>query len=107
MKVMVSKTMCRELNKYAQTQPIFNQYEFQFDELSRRLYEWNVNMDSYKYENDYQVDKGLFKFIRVVYPDDYYAMPRYLTTNDLERCFQHSDGTYQSFMNEVMREVEI
>ena len=31
MKVMVSKVMCRELNKYAQTQPVFNQYEFQFD----------------------------------------------------------------------------
>lgn len=39
MKVMVSKVMCREINKYAQTQPVFNQYEFQFDELSRRLYE--------------------------------------------------------------------
>ena len=107
MKVMVSKVMCRELNKYAQTQPVFNRYEFQFDELPPRLYEWHVRMDSYKYENDWQEDKGLFKFIRVIYPDDYYAMNKHLTTNDLERCFKHSDGTYNSFMNQVMKEVEI
>lgn len=107
MYVMVSKKMASELRKYFKDKPPFNKYGFQFDELSERLYALNVDMYPENHENDWQADRGLFKFIRVVYPDDYYAMPRYLTTNDLSRCFRSSDGTFKGFMEQVANEIEI
>lgn len=106
MKVMVSKVMERELNKFFKDKPPFNKYSFEYGECSLEEYKFHIGspMDN---EVDWLYEKSKFKFIEVIYPEEYYAMSTYLTTNVLLRCFRHSNKTLEGFMKQVEMEVEI
>lgn len=67
-----------------------------------------VGGNIYDNERDYDDRTGTFKTIKVEYPSDYYACPRYLTTRDLRIIMTGAtEKTYDGFMNEVYREIEI
>ena len=100
MRVKVTKKMASVLAKE------FKDYTIEYTEKSTRDYEWSVDIDSFNHENDYDFLKDRFKVIKVIYPADYYACNKYLTTNDLLKCFKKSDKTYNGFIAEVKNEIE-
>lgn len=101
MKVKVSNPMLKALKQ------AIPQYKFYLLELSPHNYSMLIDYDTWNHEIDFNIAKNVFKAIQVVYPSEYYAMNRYLTTKDLSRCFKESDKTWNGFINQVLREIEI
>lgn len=104
MKVKVTKVMTDEINKYFQKNGIG--YTAYFVEYSPTEYNIYVG-SSMCHENDYDWTKNKMKAIKIAYPDNYYAMPRYLTTDDLYKMFWKCNKTIDGFMKELHSEVEI
>lgn len=100
MVVKVTKKMASVLAKE------FKDYEIEYQEMTEQVYSYCVDIDSFKHENDYDFITNKFKVIKIIYPADYYALPSYLTTNDLLKCFEKSDKTYNSFIEKVKDEIE-
>lgn len=61
----------------------------------------------FRHDDDYNVASGMMQVIKIVYPDNYYAVPRYLTTMELRNVYRNSNGTYEGFMEELAELVEI
>ena len=100
MVVKVTKKMASVLAKE------FKDYEIEYQEMTEQAYRYCVDFDSFNHENDYNFLTNKFKVITVEYPADYYACNKYLTTNDLLKCFKKSDKTYNGFIAEVKDEIE-
>jgi len=105
MKAQVSKVLVKELNKQFKERG-WN-YGFNYCETGLDSYRTYINMFYADSENDWIESRGMMKYIAVIYPAEYYALPKYLTTNDLVDCFRRSDRTLNGFVNAVRREVEI
>ena len=54
---------------------------------------------------DYDWDKRMYKAIRVDYPDDYYACPRYLTTIELCKEFKRKGVANWNELKEMVRDM--
>lgn len=104
--VQVSKVMVKELNKQFKDRN-WSFCKFDYREADLLTYRTHVNCFVMDSENDWIASKGKMKYIAVVYPDEYYSLPRYLTTNDILKCFRDSDRTFDGFVNEIKLEVEI
>ena len=102
MKVKVTKTMLKELRKYIDTK-----YQLTFEKMKADNYRVYVDYDLLENEEDYDITDGTFKVIKVNYPEEYYAMPRYLTSRDLRSAYKQSDKTYDGFMKAVESVIEI
>lgn len=104
MVVKVSKVMVKFMNEN-----VLNGTGMVADycEMSQQNYELYVHYDLFSHENDFNAKNGKMKAIKILYPDEYYAMPKYLTTNDLVRVFRGSDKTVESFVKCLLNEVEI
>lgn len=70
-------------------------------ELNPEQFKWCVDYNEFDHESDFDWETRTFKVIRVTYPDEYYACPKYLTTKDLQFCLKQSNKTLDSFLNEV------
>lgn len=103
MKVKVTKTMARELNKHAKNKP----YRFEYRTATTDFYRHAVNYDIYTaYDyGDYDYENG-FKYIAVIYDGELYAVNQYITTFDLVRLFDKSD-TVTTFCERVVNAYEI
>jgi hypothetical protein len=91
MKIKVSKVFADFINKTAKE--LGFKAEAKVVTMSERGYCLNVGLDAAQdAENygDYDWRKDEYKAIRVCYPYEYYAMPRYLTTAALVREFRRS-----------------
>ena len=53
------------------------------------------------------MDVKKFNVISVIYPPDYYAPQKYLTTKDLTNIYRKSDGSIDGFMRVLINEIEI
>ena len=104
MQVKVSKTMVKFLNNNLLKS---KGYKAVFNEMTTDQYSLSVSYDIMENENDYNYNTGKMKSIKILYPDDYYAVPRYLTTNDLVKIFKNSDKTVSGFLNQLWNEIEI
>lgn len=100
MKVKVSKTMVKELNKYAKN------LEFAYRECNIDTYRTCVNYDVFGNNADYNTKTGLMKFIQVNYPSEYYALPQYLTTRELLKMLDSGD-TVESYCNRVVSNMQV
>ncbi len=102
MRVQATKTMAKAINDYTGKKTFSARYV-------------EMNTDNYKFyvgsffDNimDYNSAKGVMVAIEITYPAEYYAMPRFLTTKDLDRAFRESDRTFEGFMDRVKEECEI
>ena len=74
--------------------------------MPQKMYAWHVG-SAWENETDWNATTGKMRVIKVLYPDEWYAMPRYLTTKDLQRLAYESDRTYDGFMNTVLKDIEI
>ena len=104
MKVKVTKVMTSEINKYFKKNGIG--YTAYFVEYTPNEYSIYVG-STMCHEDDYDWTKNVMKAIKIAYPDSYYAMPRYLTSNDLYKLFRKCNKTLEGFMKELYSEVEI
>lgn len=84
-----------------------NQYVFRLEKFTPHQFKMFVDIDDYKHENDYNPASGKLQAIKVIYPGEFYALPRYLTTNDLIKAFRSSDKTIKGFLQAVKDEIEI
>lgn len=103
MKVKVTKTMAKELKKNFEGK----EYQITFQKIPTDIYRINVSYDLIENEEDYNMEDNTFNIIKVNYPAEYYAMPRYLTSRDLRRAYRESDKTYDGFMRTVESLIEI
>lgn len=70
--------------------------------------EFSIKVGSaFQHDDDYNVSTGMMQVIMIIYPENYYAVPRYLTTKELRSAYHHSNGTYDGFMDEIAELVEI
>lgn len=85
MKVVANKTNAR-LIRSALYHAKIKGYKVTYTEVDPTYYSRYVDIDDWKHEEDV-VDSRLgyanYRVIRVDYPADYYALPRYITTADL------------------------
>lgn len=110
MKIKTTKTLAAALNKEAQKQHV----RMWFDCIALPTYDYS-KIVSYRFEDmerDYDMRTGKCKAIKIVYPDDY-ALPEYVTTNDLLRiadCIArtiYDPLTVENFAKHVFEEYEI
>ena len=111
MKIKTTKTLTAALNKEAQKQ----QTDMWFDCITLSSYDYS-KIVSYRFEDmerDYDMRTGKCKAIKVIYPGEYYAMPNYITTNDLLKIAGKIAGTVydpltvENFAKHVFEEYEI
>ena len=84
MKIKVSKVFADFINRTAKE--LGFSAEASVQRMSERGYVLNVGMEAQLDADDYgdyDWAEDEYKVIRVVYPDDYYACPQYLTTKSL------------------------
>lgn len=82
-------------------------YKFAYATMDTGAYAWNVGdiWSAYDY-GDYNGKTGKMRAVRVDYPYDYYAAPRYLTTRELNAAYVAGD-TFDKYMSRVIDLVEI
>jgi len=101
MKVKATKTMTAALNKH------FPEWSFTFLRLSQEAYTTSVSYSLMENFQDWDYTRNCMNVIRLDYPATDYALPRFITTNDLINICRHSDGTLESFMNAAYQELAI
>ena len=105
MYIKVSKAMTKELKKNIKA-AAYCVDSVVYREMSPQEYEAYVDY-SFNHNEDYNYSKGVFKVLCVIYKDECYAMNKYLTTRDLNYCFNNSDKSYNGFFNKVNNEIMI
>ena len=105
MKVQATSTMAKEIAKALKAKGL--DYKAKQVKLTEREYSWYVG-DTYDAEDygDYDYTKQEYRAIMIIYPDNYYACPRYLSTRELKDIFTSGD-TLEKFMAKVVEAVEI
>ena len=102
--VKVSKVMAKFLNENLNLNCVES---VSYGECDVKTYERYIDMDYWKQEADYLINKNKFKYLQVNYKDECYASPTYLNTNDLIKAIRRSDRTAQGFCQKVAEIVEI
>lgn len=106
MKLIVSKTFANYINKCAKEMGFkVHAQVINFDRTG-----YTANVDSvYEavYYGDYFEKDGEMKFqaIQLTYPDDYYAMPQYLTTKRIHKEWASRNGKNESDLREMIKEL--
>lgn len=109
MKIKATKTMCKALLKAAKNADYTSIKDIILDAAKPDFYERYIDADPFNALDygDFDASTGLIKFITVIYKDECYSVNRYFTTHDLIKEFNHSDHTYDGFMNQVLSLIEI
>lgn len=100
MQLRITKKLAKLLDKNSP-------YDIVYGEMDHSLYGAYVdyNYSSYAYDMNYSTNK--LKYIKVIYPDEYYAIPTYITTMDLIRIYKHcTEKTLDAFIKEFNAEVD-
>ena len=100
MLVKATKKMAKELSKH-----LPNGYSIQTEKMTPQKFRWYVDIDDYKHENDFDIATGLFNVIKVVYPYEFYAMPKYITTKDLHEIYKTCNKTWDGFVQNFLDEI--
>lgn len=87
--VKVSKTMVKFLKENSKFKSI---YDFSYEEIDPTRYQWYVDSDLLNNEIDWNDKTGKMKYIRIKYPDEYYACPKCITTRNLNNCIKEFKG---------------
>ena len=107
MNIATTKTLAREMNK-RRPECVEMISREQFTECDYYL---SVGLNS-STDSDYDYNTGRYNVIEIVYKAGCYAMPRYLTTEDLIKIFRRAARnskavTLEQFAEEFNAEIEI
>lgn len=105
MKVAATSTMTREINKYLTEHG--EKMRAVYLTITPRDYEINVDYDLLRNEIDYLPASGKMRVISIIYPPEFYAMPRHLTTIDIVKIFKRTDKTFNGLMQGIADEIAI
>ena len=100
--VVVTKKMADAINKRVSKMG----YTAIMETMTPNEYSIKVG-NVFHHDEDYNITTGRMQVIMIIYPDNYYAMPHYLTTKELRAAYHNSNGTYDGFMDEIAELVEI
>jgi len=102
MKIKVSKVMAKYMNKQ------LPEYRFTVIELSDDNYHYLTGEDVYTAEDwgDFNYNTRATKVIKIEYPDEYYATPRYVSTKELNKIFKGIKDI-EVFNNEIRNAFEV
>jgi hypothetical protein len=103
MQIKVSKRMALFLQQKTRGA----NFSVDYVELAPKAFSFLVDGDEWRNEADYIWSVGRFKVLRISYPSSYFAGCRYLTTRDLTRIFDESDGTADGFIRSFFEAVEV
>jgi hypothetical protein len=81
MYIQVSKVFAKFINETAKIRGFAARAEVV--EVTENFYKWHVDIFGPKSDRDYNWQTGKYKVIAVVYPGDYFAPVRYLSTDEL------------------------
>ena len=101
MYVQASKKMASLIQKVVPT------YQVQQVKIDARQYTMLVDYDIYTGAKDYDSKTDTYKVIEILYPVEYYAMPRYINTEFLKRVFKDSDKTLDGYKKELINAIEV
>jgi len=106
MKTIVSRPMAAALRSFC------SDYSVSYHEISREEYSRRVDYDIFNHENDFLPKSGKMKVIKIEYPQDFYAMPTYITTNDLCKAGKDLKAsgqalTLENYLRAVYRTIEL
>lgn len=104
MKIKATKAMANFLKKSVNLECV---HSIKLLAMDAEEYKSYVDFDMLAHIDDYDYGTLKFKVIQVNYKIECYAIPKYLTTKDLLRCYKHSNGTAEDFVNEICKEIEI
>ena len=104
MDTKVSVAMEKAINSYFKENGI--EYNAEYLLLTPRTYDLYVGNSDYN-EEDFDVEKEMMRTIVIYYPSEMYAIPKYLTTNELTGIYRRSNRTMKGFMNDLYEEVRI
>lgn len=86
-------------------------YRAEVETMSPVKYKWEVDTDLWGNEEDMDFDEegnNVFKVIKVIYPESYYACPQYLTSKTLkEECKRNGVFTLEQLELLIRDMVEI
>ena len=104
MNVQCTKAFTAALNKYlkAAGRPERAYYK----EYTEREYRMQVDCMSDP-GADYKPERGTIAAIMIYYPAEFYAVPRALSTRELNRIFRSSDKTADGLFAAILDEIEI
>lgn len=108
MNIATTKTLAREMNK---CRPACVEM-ISREQLTESNYYLSVGLNS-STDRDYDYNTGLYNVIEIIYKSSCYAMPRYLTTEDLVKIFRraarnnNNAATLEQFAEEFNAEIEI
>ena len=99
MKIAVTKVFVKELNKYLKMNNI--PYKAFYSTCNIDEYAWKIS--PFITDNmvlDYLSNIGVMRYITIVYPSEYYAMDKYITSLELNNLYTVGDN-----ISEYMRKV--
>lgn len=105
MLVKVSNVMVKELNRLEQERGGGNVYCM--EEVRPEYYRGMIGRYPEDNMTDWNAARGKMRILVLNYPPEDYAVPRYLTTRDLNAVFNKSDGTLEGFYRALLEETEI
>ena len=103
MRVEATKTLTAWLNNQFKQHNI--PYKAVYATMTQREYDWQVGDTSMEY--DYIFTTGKYRVIKILYPDNYYACPQYLTTTLLLKLAHNIHGDANLFYKNIITEIEI
>lgn len=100
--IKATRAMAKEIAKRIKSGYSVSFERFTYDEYTRF-----VSIYPEREMDDYNASTGKFSAIKILYPDEYYACPLFLTTNDLITIYNNSDKTFNDFFRTLNDEIEI
>ena len=80
-------------------------YYINLIKLTPHQYALCVDTDIYNHENDFNATTNTFNVLEITYSPTYYALPRYITTNDLRNIYYKAP--HNNFFEEFTKYIEI
>ena len=99
MQVKVTRPMVKALNETLEQHGM----KAVLQEMPVHVYEIQVDYNAFIHDIDWNEKKNVMKVIRIDYPEECYAMPKFCTTRDLSRIFRECGGnTWDKFIKRFM-----
>ena len=101
MKLTTTKTFANFLQKQ------FKNYKFSQEKLTESQFSFYVDYDIYENEPDYDYETNKYNVIKVLYPQNYYATPTYITTKLINILYKKANNNFDTFLKLLKDEIEI
>lgn len=105
MKIAATTTMTKALNDGFKRKGVG--YKAKYVKYDERAYAWYVG-DVYEAEEygDFNYNTGEYRAIVIIYPDNYYACERTLSSRELNDLYENGDSL-EHYVDKVIESVEV